>query len=594
MIINVPNVVPSRLLLWAAGVFVVGFLLLHAPEAQFSGSWDYILTHDDDYGYLSIAQGYTQDPRSDANPFYHEERGRTNSSLDYAAVAVVGLLASALDVPVPWLMPAWKILTPLLLWYTLTSCLVRFWQMEAYRAATLSMLLLVSTTLFHGSNQFALLRFPHPGDGMWLAFIWVSLVLRVDAVGRCYPLTITLIACATLIIAPYYVILGGWLLLFMTVWSLVVGRRDNARRHLTPLLIVGALCLGRLLQVIMAVDSSRYLQHALNLEIEPSGGFDVGSLVLVGMVLMAVGSAARWRRVNLTTMDAALLGILALEPITANAQFALGNDHQISLHRYYHLIFEFACIIGWLAEKLPPVLLRLRGTRWDWLLPAGIAAAGTLVLAHPDLNWFRYLPRTDPTHFMTDNDTLILGVLPLLILLVWLPLRHRAVAGWFRVPFRALAGASVVALLLYSIHPSQLRANSRTIPFTGAYEWLAINARPGSVMLTAPLQWTHVDYSIFYAPVKSYTNVMGSRLSNEPEDRDFRQAYCVLLLDGRLPTSSYRDLKGVRALTGHLRLDFILVERDGQLYDLVIQQLGDLVQLVYSDELCLLLMVGQD
>ncbi len=87
---------------------------------------------------------------------------------------------------------------------------------------------------------------------------------------------------------------------------------------------------------------------------------------------------------------------------------------------------------------------------------------------------------------------------------------------------------------------------------------------------------------------------MGSRLSNEPEDRDFRQASYALLLDGRLPTSSYRNLKGVRALTGHLRLDFILVERDGQFYDLVIRQLGDLVHLVYSDELCLLLMVEHD
>lgn len=589
----ISSVVPYRLVLWAAGVFVLGFLLFHGREAQHSGSWNYILTHDDDYAYLAIAEGYTQDPPSDANPFYHEERGRTNSPLDYATVAMVGSLAVALDVPVPWTIPAWKIFMPLLLWYTLTWCLVRFWQMEGHRAAMLSMLLLVTTTLFHGSNQFTLLRFPHPGDGMWLAFIWVTLVLRVDDVGRRYPLVVTLIAIVTLIVAPFYVILGGWILLFATVWSVVVGRRGNAWRHIIPLLTVGALCLGRLFQVVIAAGSSRYLQHALNLEIAPSRVVDVSSILLLGLVLLAVGVAAEWRRESMTTMDAALIGILSLEPIAANAQFVLGNDHQISLHRYYLLVIEFACIIGWLAEKLPAALRRIRGTPGDWLLPACLAVAEVVVLAHPDLNWFRYLPRTDPTHFMTDNDTLILGVLPGLILLVWLPLRRPDVVGWVRGPVRGLAVVSVVALLLYGIQPSQLREKNENIPFSGAFEWLDLNAKPGSVVLTMPVKWTIVDYSVFYAPVKSYTNVFGSHVSDQPEATKFRQSYYVLLLEGRLPTSSYRHLKGARDLTSHLRLDYFLVERNGPFYDLVIEQLGDIVRVVYSDERCLLLRVSE-
>ena len=75
--------------------------------------------------------------------------------------------------------------------------------------------------------------------------------------------------------------------------------------------------------------------------------------------------------------------------------------------------------------------------------------------------------------------------------------------------------------------------------------------------------------SVFYAPVKSYTNVFGSHVSDQPEATKFCQSYYVLLLEGRLPTSSYRHLKGARDLTSHLRLDYFLVERNGPFYDLV-------------------------
>lgn len=583
--------VPVKMLLWALGVFTLCFLLFHGREAALSGSWDYILTHDDDYLYVSIANGFAQDPKSDANPFYHEERGRTNSPLDYAAVALVGTLAAALDVPVPWFMPFWKILIPLLLWYTLSFCLARFWGLGAPWNGALSVLLLLAMDLCHGPSQFGLMRFAHPGDGMWLAFLWVSMVLRVDCVGRLYPWLLTGIAVAVIVICPYYVIIGGWLLFFMTSWSVWTGKMATARRHLTPLLLIGGLCLARVVQVVLDVESSRYLQHALNLEIESSGVLDVSALVLFLVAVLAVGFACRWRRSDLTIMDAALLGILALEPLAANTQFFLGNDHQISLHRYYHLVLELACIVGWSARRLPALLARTRGSLWDWLLPVSLLAAEGIVLAHPDLNWFRYLPRTDPTHFMTDNDTLILGVLPLLLLCVWLPLRLPRGVQWVR-PGRALVVISLAAMALYAVKPSQLTAQNTNIPFSGAYDWLAHNCTPGSVVLTMPGKWTHIDYSLLYAPVKAYTNFVGNHLSDEADVELYRASYYVALREGLLPGASYLDLEGARDLSRHLRLDYVLVDREGPFLERIISQLGDFAEEVYADERCVLLRIS--
>ena len=70
----------------ALALFSVGFLLFHGKEAAHSGSWDYIVTHDDEYIDWAIAQGSTASPASDANSFYYEEPTESNPIPSYSSM----------------------------------------------------------------------------------------------------------------------------------------------------------------------------------------------------------------------------------------------------------------------------------------------------------------------------------------------------------------------------------------------------------------------------------------------------------------------------------------------------------------------------
>ena len=574
-------------------LWVAGFFLFHGREAAASGSWDHILTHDDDYIYLSFARGFAQEPPSNANPFYFEERGRTNSALDYVTVAAVGVTAGLLEIPVTYFVPAWKILAPFLLWTSLWVCLVQLWDIELRAAAAVSLALLISTFFLHGNAQFTLLRFPHPADGLWLSFVWASLVLHPQSCRRFYPYLVFGVGLGVLVIAPYLAIFGMWLHLFCTLWSLLLHGRQAARRQFVSLAALTALCLGRILIVLADMDTSNYLRFNLDLSDPVERVVDVGSLVLFGLAVGAVGSVSRWRRDLLTIRDAALLGILAIEPITGNVQALLGNDHQIGSHRYYLLILEIGCIIGWLHEKMPNVLRRTQGRRGEWFLVVCAVAAAASVL-DPSLNWFRHLPRTEPSHNIFDNDTLLLCLLPVLGLITWVPMRFSIVARWLRRPITTGVLLAVLVLTAYAIRPSQLRPRNQDYPFGGAIGWLRHNAQPNEVLLTLPSAWTQIDYALLYAPVKVYYNYVGSLASMDAETNDFRKSYYVALRDGLLPQASYGSLSGARDLSRHLRLDYLALPVSGDLLNTVMTQVGAFSSEVYRDERCVLLRVVAD
>ena len=138
-------------------VFSAGFLLFHGREAAHSGSWNYIVTHDDEYIYWALAQGSTASPASDANPFYYEERTERNPIPSYFTVSAAGKLAAALNIQVLALLPLWKILMPFSLWLVLFGSLGRLWGYSPGVSAAVSMLILLSSfcTAAHNSRYSA-------------------------------------------------------------------------------------------------------------------------------------------------------------------------------------------------------------------------------------------------------------------------------------------------------------------------------------------------------------------------------------------------------------------------------------------------------
>ncbi|SVD28960.1 uncharacterized protein METZ01_LOCUS381814, partial [marine metagenome] len=129
-------------------------MVLHGREAKISGSWDYVLTHDDEYVAWVMADGASEIPSSDANPFYLQYRGVQNPILYYPTVVLFGRLARLLGDRAIGLLPLWKIGMPFVCWLTLWWCLTHFWGANQRAAACASLAVLSATLLLHGGAQF--------------------------------------------------------------------------------------------------------------------------------------------------------------------------------------------------------------------------------------------------------------------------------------------------------------------------------------------------------------------------------------------------------------------------------------------------------
>ena len=577
-----------RYIIGALLVFIAGFLLFHGRQAAHAGSWDYIITHDDEYIYWVIARGSMETPLRDANPFYHEERVRTNPIPSYLTVTAAGRLAAALDIGVLTLLPPWKILMPFGLWLAFFLCLVRLWGYPPAASAAVSLTILLSTLLLHGGVQFTLFRFPRPGDGLWLALVWLSLLVHADGMSRRrYRTSMLATGLATLALTPYYTILQVWTLAAQCGWDWLVRRdRERARIHLEVLLVLFACTCAYLLFILAHLDQSHWVSLVLDIDKGGDWRFHFASVGLYTAVCAAVFAA---RRVcgGLTRLDRLVLSVLALEPLTANFQLVAGQDHQIGLHRYYFFVPELACLIGWTVEKLRRLVPDAAFRRYDIWLASAAALTSAYILLSPELNYFRYLPRDRSSFHFFDNSLMLLLLLPLLPLGPWAVLRFARLGRLVRRPVAVGLAVAAVACAGFYFRPAQLSDYNRDIPFGGAYAWLAAHGEPGAVLLTGPTQRAVIDYAPFYADVKSYANPSGQRLSLNAADREHRRFVYASLLHGGLGIV-LPEYRSIRAKLKHLKLDYILVELPGPHVEQVTSQLRGYIREVYRDERCVL------
>ena len=333
-------------------LFSAGFLLFHGREAIHSGSWDFIITHDDEYIYWAIARGSMDTPAADANPFYHEERLTGNPLPAYLTVTAAGKLAAVLDIGVLSLLPAWKILMPFSLWLSLFLCLVRLWGLTPGTSAALAMLVLLSTLFMHGAAQFTLFRFPRPGDGLGLVLLWLSLLVHSNKTSPWrYRSSMLAIGLATMALTPYFTILQVWTLGLQCAYDGWV-RRDKLRayQHLVVLVVLSAGACGYLAFILASLDDSFWIRAVLDIDRAADRYVHFPSLVLYAVVCLGIWAVYR-RTGDLTRFDRLVIFTVALDPLTANVRLVLGQDHQIGLHRYYFLVPQIACMLGWAIEK---------------------------------------------------------------------------------------------------------------------------------------------------------------------------------------------------------------------------------------------------
>ena len=569
-------------------VFVAGFLLFHGKEAAHSGSWDYVVTHDDEYIYWAIAQGSSASPVSDANPFYYEERTQSNPIPAYLTVTAAGKLAAALDIQVLALLPLWKILMPFSLWLALFVPMVRLWGKSPAVSAAMSMLILLSTLFMHGSVQFTLFRFPRPGDGLGLMLIWLSLLVHADRISvRRYQAGMLATGLATMAITPYYTILQVWTIALQGAWDWFVRRdRDGARTHLVVLAVLLVLAVVYLGYILLRMSESFWVSAVLDAGQAEERHLHWPSLLLYAIVCLGV--FAQWRHGGeLTRLDRLVLFVLAIEPLTAHVQLVLGQDHQIGLHRYYFFVPQIACLLGWSIEKMQRLVRDVSFRRIEPWVVGCLSLATLVILAGPDTNYFRHLPRDVSTFSMFDHSLFLLYLLPLLLLGPWLFLRYTALGRFVHRPIVVAVAIVAMACSGFYLRSSQLHEYNETIPFTGAYAWLAEHGGDDIVLLTGPSPRATVDYSLFYARAKAYYNTNGQRFSRDEVAKEHRRFVYAATMHGGMSVV-LPEFSTLEEKLQHLKLSHILVERLGPYKRQITSQFAQHIREVYRDEQCIL------
>jgi hypothetical protein len=295
-----------------------------------------------------------------------------------------------------------------------------------------------------------------------------------------------------------------------------------------------------------------------------------------------------WRRGGaLTRLDRLVLFVLAIEPLTAHVQLVLGNDHQIGLHRYYFFVPEIACLLGWSVEKMRELAHDTAYRRIEGWVAAPLALVALFILARPGLNYFLYLPRDVSTYDIFDNSLLLLYLLPPLLLGPWFVLRFAVIGRLVARPVVTATALVAMAGAGFYLRSSQLHDFNRSIPFTGAYEWLVGRQVENIVLLTGPAQRATVDYGLFYVNAKSYYNINGQRFSLDAVSKEHRRFVYAATMHGGLSVV-LPEFPTLAQKLKHLKLDYILVERVGPHEDHITAQLSQYIKEVYRDERCIL------
>lgn len=575
-------------LLWAGAflVFFSGFFIFHGREAATSGSWRYVMTHGDEYGYWAIAKGASEIPKSDANPFYYEERGASNP-IPYTGSELTGLFTRFFKVPLMALFPVWHIGMPFLLWASLFVCLKKLWGYPPLPSGVFSLLVLLSLLYLRGQAPHLIYRYSRPGDGGWLLVILVSLLMNLDGKTRWKALLAGILGAAVLWLQAYYILLPLLVLMGEGAWQLFFKKKKGIAAGLAGAgLLIGVSGLLHLLYIKIHLRQNPWLVKFLASSVSPHPpGLDAPSLFLYSALAFLVFFLKIHLRRPLSRLDRLVLFVFLIEPLTMHLQILLPSTYHFSTHRYYFLVIEIAVLTGWLKEKWPLLLTNPNFRRWEWPAAAGFTAFALFLSFHPGFHFLRgNLSAQESSYF--DNSLLLLGIFSVLYPATWAWERFEKIRINLRRPAFVVFVIAVLTLAGYSLLPSELRENNRAFPFDKAYRWLQKNTRPGEVLLTAmPSRFWMEDYALLYTDLKVYCSPhYGRLLSKDQASEDFREKFYAALLLGNLKEVSLGGQQTVEGKLKFLRLDYILINLPSPFAERIAGQLNGFLEEVYKDE----------
>lgn len=564
--------------------FCVGFTVFFGREAASAGSWKYIITHLDGFQYWGMADGASESPSSEANPFYYEERGKANS-FPYPLVSLTGKAARLLNVPVLAFLPFWQIGMPFLIWLISTWAVCRFFNKSFFPAALFVLALIVLTLFLRGAASFIFFRFSRPADGLFLMIPWLCWLARRRDVKTGIPALFQWAPLALVWFHPVY-LLPGFLMIACEI-LFTLRTRKTGSGLLRQAFILAAACLAYGAYVYLRSGENNWLiqhiavdrGHALEHSMSGTHATRRPDLLSLSCWTLWAGFVLLRRRLQPGRTDLLLLALLAVDPALANVQIFLGANYQAELHRYYFLFPQMLILFCWIhreSTRLPAPLVRL----------FGIAGAGAAVamIQSPAWNFLLAFPMDTPFFFSFNQTRLLLA----LTALAW---TLAAAARIIRVrPGLLLSVILTAGLAGFALRPSEMRLSNRAYPFEQSHSWLRQHAEPGDVVLNlSPARRWNQDYLIFYTPLRNYYHpYFGHVHARDKEANNYRSIFYNLLLLGKLDTVPIGEITTLKDKLQHLRLNYILTDLPSPFILRVERQLEGFIERVYEDERSLL------
>lgn len=573
-------------------LFIAGFFIFFGREAASSGSWKYVITHLDGFQYWGMADGASENPSSEANPFYYEERGQSNS-FPYPWVSFTGKLARALNLPVLAFMPIWQIFMPFLLWFVSTLSISRLLQKEFNQTGLFVLGVMILTLFLRGAASFILFRYTRPIDGLVLLIPWLCALTAHDRLKTNRKQTLLLIPFVLIWFHPIYILPGLCVLLGELCFSLwITKNRENISFWLRQISFIALAVLLYGLYVWLNSGENNWLiqhiyhdrNHALENSMSGSTASRMPHWLSIMFYLGVCFCILKNRNFKLTSLeirDRLLIWMLALDPLLANVQILLGANYQAELHRYYFLIPQLLILFYWIYTEAAKPLHKK-----DYLLGILTLGAVTALSITPSWNFIMHFKMNTPFAFSFDQSKLLLG-LSLIALLF--SLGSHVTRNQFKRPLKVPVITTIlilIGILGFALRPSEMRASNRDYPFKKAHQWLNHNAAAQEVVLNlSPARRWHQDYLIFYTPLRNYYHpYFGHVHSENKENNDYRSIFYNLLLLGWLDKMSIGELTTLEDKITYLKLDYILTVKPSPFISRVERQLGKYAERVYEDE----------
>ncbi len=568
-------------------VFVMCFFAMYIKEAEKSGSWRYVINNQDEFFYWVTADGVTETPQSDANPFYFEEKG-IQLALPHVTANLFGYAAKFFNLPVLFFFPLWHIGMPFLLWGSMFICFVKIWKYPVFNSAAAALFFIAITFYLKGLSPLIAVRFSHPGDGLWLLVIWLSLITHLDRCSWTRVAWLWGIAFAAFWLQPMYVIPGCLVTAAEGLWYLK--KRDFSRSS-KSFSVLGAVCLaGVLLYIQMKIFppvSSLLLKESMRFDKTASYGEIIPSFLLYGAVIFSVLFPKMRNKESLTPLDRLTISLFTIEPLIITLSCFL-NFAIILTHRYYFLLLEMACMFGLVFQNAPGFFQSIKSKYYEKFVLSLFFLLQMLTLWRPELTPFHHGMMTSSNFLgMHDNILLISSIFPSSLLVAWMFFRFPVLTSALKNRMILMCGIIVLTgfgFFTFSSGPDEL---SRKSLFDGAYRWLDRNTPPDSVILTAsPKANGRYDYLPLYTHQKIYRGALSVYLDRVAQG--YRDMFMAALFLGILDEITMDGITDMPGKLRRFRLDYVLIERASPFFNNIEKSLNGHIQEVYRENSCLI------